>query len=165
LKRPERNKGDAEIIATLPGVIESFRNPTNWYNNASFLLPLAAAGVSAAVAAARRSPEIAGFAVFLFVVALLMLPFVIAGWRQTATAVVLTNDGLMSLHNGRTLRQLRWHQVRSIGQRDTQGNVRWEISAEDGDRILLDGDLEDLPRLIELARRLAGLVAPDSPGP
>jgi hypothetical protein len=155
---------DARAIERLSGVAGVFANPTGWYQNASFLLPLIATVAVALLAAFRRSGELAGFAAFLAAVTLLMLPIVLAGWRQTATAVVVTEKEIVSFHHGRLLKRLEWAHVRQIQGRETQGNRRWEIATDGGERLLLDGEIEELPQLIALARSLAGFVAPDSSG-
>jgi hypothetical protein len=149
------SRRDAQAVASMSDVVAAFGNTSNWYHNASFLLPLVATVAVAAIGALRHSTELLGFAAFLAVVTLAMLPVVLAGWRQTATAVVLTQDTVQSLHNGRVLRCVEWLHVRRIRPRETQGNLRWEIGSDDGEALLLDGELEDLPRLIEMARRLS----------
>lgn len=149
---------DTATIAAMSGVIGAFRNTTHWYNNASFLLPLVATLLVGALGALRRSPDLLGFAAFLGVVTVAMLPVVLAGWRQTATTVVVTERTIVILHHGRALKSLDWRKVTSVRQRETQGNIRWEIAADDGDRLFLDGELENLPRLVQLARQQAGLV-------
>lgn len=148
---------DAAVIASLQDVRGVYRNPTGWYNNASFLLPLAAALLVGLVGALRQSTGLLEFAGFLVAVTLLMLPLVLLTWRGTATSVVLTQSEIVSLHSGRVLKSLPWSEVRTIRRRETQGNVRWEIAAVDGERILLDGELEDLSGLLRLAHRLAEL--------
>ena len=142
------DKRDLEEVAHLTGVVATFGNPTHWYQNASFLLPLVACALVGTIAVLRRSVELGGFAAFLFAVALLMVRIVLAGWRQTATAVVLTRDAITTLHHGRVLRSIGWAEVEQISERETQGNVRWQISARDGNRILLDGELDGLSDLI-----------------
>jgi hypothetical protein len=159
------DRRDLEAVARLPDVVATFVNPTHWYQNASFLLPLVASASVGILGLLRRSLELGGFAAFLLAVSLLMVPIVLAGWRQTATVVALTSDGITALHHGRVLRSIEWKDVDQIGERETQGNIRWQISARDGNRILLDGELDDLPELIASARRLAGLVAPETSGP
>jgi hypothetical protein len=155
--RPNTDDG---VIALMPDVLAVHRNATNWYNNASFLLPAAAAFAAVVVGFILHSVEIFGFAAFIGVVTLLMLPVVLSTWRQTATAVVLTRERITSLHRGRELKSIAWTSVRAISRRETQGNVRWEVAAADGERILLDGEVEDLPGLLSLAARLAGLPEP-----
>jgi hypothetical protein len=137
--------------------IAAFPNTANWYHNASFLLPLAATIAVAAFGGVRHSTETLGFAGFLAIVTFGMTPVVLAGWRHTATAVVLTRSGVVSLHNGQVLKALNWEAVRRVSGRETLGNVRWEIAAEGGETLLLDGELEDLPRLVQLARQLSGV--------
>ena len=153
-----RNTGaDARTIAGMAGLVGVHRNPTNWYNNASFLLPAAGTVAAVVVGFILRSVEFFGFAAFIGVVTALMLPLVLATWRQTATAVVLTRDGITSLHQGRILKSLAWSDLVSIRRRETQGNVRWELAAAAGERILLDGEIDDLPALLRAAHRLSGL--------
>jgi hypothetical protein len=142
--------------------IATFPNSASWYHNASFALPLVAAFAVGAFGGIRHSAELLGFAGFLAIVTLGMTPVVLAGWRRTATAVVLTRTGVVSLHDGRVLRAIDWRAVRRVSDRETLGNVRWEIVAEGGDVLLLDGELEDLPHLIRLARELSGVL--DEPG-
>lgn len=148
---------DGRAAAALTGVAGVFRNQTNWYHNASFLLPLAATVLVGAVGAATRNHELLGFAAFLAVVTAGMLPIVLLTWRQTATAVVLSEDGITTLHRGRLLKSLTWSAVQTIQRRETQGNVRWAIAADSGERILLDGEIENLPALLQLAHDLSGV--------
>jgi len=150
-------RSDAEAIAALTGVVAIHRNTAHWYNNASFALPLAATLVVGLAGLALRRGDVLAFAGFLALVTAWMAPVVLATWRHTATAVVLTVDDITSLHDGRTLKALPWRDVRSVTRRETQGNVRWLVSAVDGERIALDGELEDLDGLIGEARRLACL--------
>jgi hypothetical protein len=111
----------------------------------------------AAAGALRRDPAFLGFAAFLAAVTALMIPVVLAGWRNTATAVVVTRSQLVTLHAGRKLKSLPWSRVSDVRQRETQGNVRWEIVAEGSEPILLDGEIDDLSRIIRLTHELAGL--------
>ena len=146
---------DQRAIAALAGVLHVSRNSTSWYNNASFLLPLAGAILVGLAGLISRRGDLLGFAAFLAVVTALMTPVVLAAWRQTPTAVAVTAAEIVSLHDGRVLKRLRWSAVRSVRERETQANRRWEIAGEDGERILLDGELEDLAELVRLARSLA----------
>ena len=146
---------DGAAIAALSGVLQVHLNQTNWFNNASFALPLLAAVVVLLAGLVSRNSGLLGFAGFLFVITVCMAPVVLVSWRQTATAVVLTADGISSLHRGRLLKSLPWSAVTSVTRRETQGNVRWIVAAENGDRIALDGELERLDALVECARRLA----------
>jgi hypothetical protein len=149
---------DSSAIASMSGVVAVHRNPTSWFNNASFALPLAAAIVVGLAGLVTRRGAILGFAGFLLAVTLCMVPVVLASWRHTATAVVLDRDRITSLHNGTVLKSLLWQEVAVIERRETQGNVRWVVRAHDGERLALDGELEDLDGLLSSARRLSGLV-------
>jgi hypothetical protein len=148
---------DALAARSLDEEIAVFPNTAAWYSNASFLLPLAATVCVAGVGAVRRDVAFLGFAAFLAVVTLLMVPVVLAGWRHTPTAVVLTRSRLVTLHDGRELRTLLWSDVCQVRQRETQGNVRWEIVGEGSESIFLDGEIDDLARVVTLSRDLAGL--------
>ena len=150
--------GDEAAIAATAGVIAVHRNTTSWYNNASFALPLAATIVAAIVGALLRNVDWLAFAGFLLVVTLLMIPVVMTSWRHTATAVVLTRDGIAALHNGRTLKSLAWGDVVGLERRETQGNVRWLVQSTAGDHVTLEGELDDLDGLLGGVRRLAGLA-------
>ena len=148
---------DAKAVTSMEAAIAAFPNTADWYNNASFVLPLVATVVVAAFGILRRNPEALGFAAFLAVITTVMVPVVLAGWRNTATAVVLTRHEIASLHSGRLLKAVEWIHVREVRQRETQGNVRWEITTDDGEALLLDGEIDDLPRVVQLARQLSGL--------
>jgi hypothetical protein len=153
----QAGRRDAAAIARIPGVVRSFRNTTSWYNNASFLLPLLATFVVGLAGLVTRRAELLGFAVFLAAVTTAMTPVVLAAWRQTATSVVVTAGQLVSLHNGRVLKTIAWDAVTAVGQRETQGNLRWEIAAGDTDRMLLDGELDNLEELVRLIRAFSRL--------
>jgi len=147
---------EEEALAAIPGIVQVHRNPTGWYNNASFALPLAAALVVAIAGLILRRGDVLAFAGFLFAVTACMVPVVLVSWRQTATMVVVGADGITSLHGRHVLKSLPWTVVRSITRRETQGNVRWIVAADD-DRLALDGELDHLDRLGATAQRLAGL--------
>ncbi|MGI8552728.1 MAG: hypothetical protein ACR2PL_18365 [Dehalococcoidia bacterium] len=148
---------DARAVASMPDVLGVYRNSTSWFNNASFLLPLAGAILVGLAGAVTRSFELLGFAGFLALVTFAMLPLVLVTWRQTATAVILTRDRIVTVHDGHPLKTLAWDSIQAIRRRETQGNVRWEISNECGERILLDGEIDDLPALLNQAHELSGL--------
>ena len=149
--------GDEAAIAATADVISVHRNTTSWYNNASFALPLLATVVAAIVGALLRNVDWLAFAGFLLVVTLLMIPVVLTSWRHTATAVVLTREGIAALHNGRTLKRLSWRDVVALDRRETQGNVRWLVQSPAGDHLTLEGELDNLDGLLREVRRLAGL--------
>jgi hypothetical protein len=121
------------------------------------LLPLAAAILVSAAGLLRHNSDLLGFAGFLAAVTAAMVPVVLWGWRQTPTSVVLTRSAIVTTHNGVQLRALQWRDVTAIRRRETQGNQRWEVATRDGDRILLDGELEHLDLLVQQAITLAGL--------
>ena len=148
---------DEAAIGALAGVVAVHRNTTNWYNNASFALPLLATVVAALAGALLRNLDVLAFAGFLAVVTALMVPVVLTSWRHSATAVVLTRDAILALHGGRTLKQLDWRSVTGIERRETQGNVRWLVQSAEQGHITLEGELDDLDGLLRSAHRLAQL--------
>lgn len=149
--------GDEAAIASLDGVVAVHRNTTNWFNNASFALPLLATIVAALAGALLRNLDVLAFAGFLGVVTALMIPVVLTSWRHSATAIVLSREEIRGLHAGRTLESLRWAEVTAIERRETQGNVRWLVQGANGKHITLEGELDDLDGLLRAARRLAEL--------
>jgi len=151
---------DDEAIGQIFDVVSVHRNTTSWYNNASFALPLAAAILVGLAGLVTRRSDVLGFAGFLCVVTLGMVPVVLVSWRSTPTAVVLSMAEITSLHEGRLLRGLPWSSVVAITRRETQGNVRWIVSTGGEGRIALDGELEDLDGLVRIGCRLAGLPEP-----
>jgi len=154
-KEPVGIDADGEDTPEDPVAIH--RNPTGWYNNASFALPLLATIVVGLAGLLMRRGDVLAFAGFLAAVTLLMIPVVLVTWRHTATRIVLTRNALSSLHGERVLKRLAIADVCSVSRRETQGNVRWIVTARDGDRIAIDGEVEDVPGLVQAVQKLAGL--------
>jgi len=65
---------EEEALAAIPGLVQVHHNPTGWYNNASFALPLAAAVVVAIAGLILRRGDVLAFAGFLFAVTACMVP-------------------------------------------------------------------------------------------
>ena len=103
------------------------------------------------------SAEATGFGIFLAVVLVLQLPIVWFTWRRTATAIVLTRSGALALHRGRTLAEVRWAELERIERVETLGNVRWRLAERDGPHIAVEGEIEDVPGLVEQASSLSGV--------
>lgn len=156
------NRADVAYITALDGVLAVHANESHWWNNASFALPLLGCVVLVTVGLITSLTEAVGFGLFLGAVTVLMLPVVLAGWRGTATAIVLTRDRALALHDGRVMRELTWSEVVAIDRVDTLGNIRWRIHPREGQHLAIDGEIADVPGLIDQARALAGLPAPDS---
>ncbi len=154
-------RADAAYLATLDAVLAVHANESHWWNNASFALPLLGCIGLVAVGLIWGLAEATGFGLFLGAVTILMLPVVLAGWRGTATSIVLTRDRALALHDGRVLRELPWSEVCAIDRVDTLGNIRWRIHPREGQHLAIDGEIADVPGLIEQARALAGLPAAD----
>ncbi|MYB42127.1 MAG: hypothetical protein F4X76_08070 [Chloroflexi bacterium] len=146
-------------LAALEGteVIAAHRNESHWWNHASFVLPLLGAIVFLAIGQLAGSAEATGFGIFLAVVMVLQLPIVWFTWRRTATAIVLTHSGALALHRGRTLAEVRWAELERIERVETLGNVRWRLAERGGTHIAVEGEIEDVPGLVERASALSGV--------
>ena len=137
-------------------VIAVHANETHWWNNGSFALPLLGALACLAFGLVFGVGEATGFGLFLGAIALFMLPVVLLTWRNSATSIVLTDAGAYALHNGAVLRQLHWADVHLIDRVDTMGNLRWRIHPREGQHIAIEGEIADVPGLIQAAQRLSG---------
>ena len=140
-------------------VVAAHRNESHWWNHASFVLPLLGAIVFLAIGQLAGSAEATGFGIFLAVVMVLQLPIVWFTWRRTATAIVLTDSGALALHRGRTLAEVRWSELERIERVETFGNVRWRLTERGGTHIAVEGEIEDVPGLVQQASALSGVEA------
>ena len=140
-------------------IVAAHRNESHWWNHASFVLPLLGAIVFLAIGQLAGSAEATGFGIFLAVVLVLQLPIVWFTWRRTATAIVLTRSGALALHRGRTLAEVRWAELERIERVETLGNVRWRLAERGGTHIAVEGEIEDVPGLVERASELSGVEA------
>ena len=160
LGTPDLRPRDRAVVEAI-GRLESVHVlEAHWWNNASFLLPLLVGVVSLAIGAVTRSFEALGVAAFLFVVTAFMFPVVMLTWRRTPTAVVLTTDRILALHEGRVLRELRWSEVARIERADYD-NIKWRLRPREGDHLSIESELTDIDGLIQAARRLTGLPSED----
>jgi len=149
---------DRAAVADLE-VVAAHRNESHWWNHASFVLPLLGAIVFLAIGQLAGSAEATGFGIFLAVVMVLQLPIVWFTWRRTATAIVLTRSGALALHRGRTLAEVHWAELERIERVETLGNVRWRLAERGGTHIAVEGEIEDVPGLVERASALSGVEA------
>ena len=148
---------DRDVIEPMAGVVSVHPYTASWFNNASFVFPLLGT-IGALIAwAVTGSGELLGLTIFLAVVTGLMLPLVYLTWARTPTAIVLRESTIVSLHQGQALKTLSWNQVVAVTKKDTMGNVRWYISADDEDYISVEGEIAEIDQLLADARRLAGL--------
>lgn len=152
---------DTAAIEEMDGVAAVHPNDSHWWNHASFVLPLAGAIVFVAIGLLTGTAEATGFGLFLGGITVFMLPVVLLTWRGTPTAIVLTRDHAIALHEGRTLRQLAWADIDRIERFETMGNVRWKLMPAAGQHLTVDGEIVDVPGLIERAQELSG-VTPSS---
>lgn len=151
-----RDRDRDRVLALDEPVVAVHANESSWWNNGSFALPLLGALVCLGVGALFRVAEATGFGLFLGAIALFMLPVVLLSWRNTATAIVLTSTRALALHSGTVLREVAWADVHLIDRVDTLGNVRWRIHPREGQHLAIDGEIADVPALIEEAQRLSG---------
>ena len=148
---------DRAFVAALPDrVVAVHANETHWWNNGSFALPLLGALACIAFGLLFGIGEATGFGLFLGAIALFMLPVVLLTWRNSATAIVLTEAAAYALHNGAVLREVRWPDVHLIDRVDTMGNLRWRLHPREGQHLAIEGEIADVPGLIETAQRLSG---------
>lgn len=150
-------RGDARAIAALLDVVSVHVNTTSWWNNASFALPLAGAVISLLAGFVFGSAEALGFGGFLAFVTLAMLPVVLLTWRRTPTAVVLTREAVVALHDGTELRRIAWTALARIERADYD-NIKWRLRPAEGDHLSIEVELTDLDALIERASELSGLT-------
>lgn len=155
---PEARAADASAIEAMRDVVSVHANQSHWWNNASFVLPLLVAIVSIVIGLVFSSGEALGFGLFTVGVTVVLLPVVLLTWRRTATAVVLTREAAIALHQGRALVSVRWDQVSEIEAADYD-SIRWRIRPQQGDHLSIEAELYDIEGLIEHAFALSGLPA------
>lgn len=146
----------ASVLASSELVVAVHANESHWWNNGSFALPVMGAVVCLAVGLLAHISEAVGFGLFLGAIALFMLPVVLLTWRGSATSIVLTATRALALHNGKVLRDVPWAEVHLIDRVDTLGNVRWRLHPREGQHLAIEGEIADVPGLIEQAQRLSG---------
>lgn len=137
-------------------------NETSWWNNASFALPLLGTVLSLIGAAVTGSLEALGFAGFLGFVTLVMAPVVMLTWRRTPTAVVLTHERVVAMHEGRELRNIGWSDLARIERADYD-NIKWRLRPREGDHLSIEAELTDVDGLIAKASELSGLEPTERP--
>lgn len=144
----KQSGADWALASAMPGFVRLHRNDSHWFSNASFSLPLIGAVILLVVGLLTGSGEARGFGLFLLVVAALMVPVVLWTWRATPTAIAVTEQELLSLHNGRVMKRLPWTEVVEVERKETLGNLRWRVLTREGDHIAIEGEIEDVPGLI-----------------
>ncbi|MGE3960340.1 MAG: hypothetical protein AB7F65_01495 [Dehalococcoidia bacterium] len=149
---------DADVVRGLPDVVRVYPNPSYWWQNASFALPLLVTVVSLVVGFAFGITEAIGFGLFGAVVTLIMIPVVMLTWRSTATSIVLTRTGAMSLHEGKPLHRLDWSELRRIERVEYLGNTRYKlVHGDDDEYLVVESEIEGGEALVEEAFELSGI--------
>jgi len=149
---------DAKYVASLRDVVRVFPNPSYWWQNASFALPLLIAVASLAVGLIFGVTEALGFGLFALVVTAIMVPVVLLTWRGTATSIVLTSTGAFALHEGKPIHELSWTELRRIEKVEYLGNTRYKLVHGDEDRFMVvESEIQDGEGLVEQAFALSGI--------
>lgn len=156
---PVHAADQAFIDALDEAVVAVHPNESHWWNHASFALPLLGAIGFVAIGLLTGTAEATGFGLFLAGITVFMLPVVLLTWRSTATAIVLTDRRALALHDGRVLREVAWAEVQRIERVETLGNVRWKFMPREGQHLTVEGEIVDVPALVEQAEALAGVSA------
>ena len=151
------HRDDAATTAARADVVQAHGNESHWWNHASFMLPLIGFVGLTVAGLLFGWAEATGFGLFLGVVLVLQLPVVWFTWRGTATAIVLTEGGALAMHRGEVRRELRWSELDRIERVETFGNVRWKLVERGGEHISIEGEIADIPSLIERASELSGV--------
>ncbi len=158
LPQPSLKRRDADVVRGLPDVVRAFPNPSYWWQNASFALPLLVTLVSLGVGFAFGITEAVGFGLFGAVVTLIMIPVVMLTWRSTATSIVLTRSGALALHEGKPLHRLDWTELRRIERVEYLGNTRYKlVHGDDDEYLVVESEIEDGAALVEEAFALSGI--------
>lgn len=149
---------DAAYVRSLPDVVSVYANPSYWWQNASFALPLLIAVVSLGVGVVFGLAEAIGFGLFCAVVTLIMVPVVLLTWRGTATSIVLTRSGAAALHEGSPIHELTWDTLRRIERVEYLGNTRFKLVHGDEDRFMtVESEIQGGDALVEEAFALSGI--------
>lgn len=153
------NAADQQAIEAMDDVLAVHLNDSHWWNHASFVLPLLGAVVFVVIGLLSGTAEATGFGLFLGGITVFMLPVVLMTWRGTPTAIVLTRERATALHSGKALRAVAWADIDRIERFETMGNVRWKLIPREGQHLTVDGEITDVPGLIEHAEELSGVSA------
>ena len=149
---------DADVVRGIPDVVRVFPNPSYWWQNASFALPLLVTVVSLLVGLIFGITEAVGFGLFGAVVTLIMVPVVMLTWRGTATSIVLTRSDALALHEGKPLHQLDWSELRRIERVEYLGNTRYKlVHGDDDEYLVIESEIEDGEALVDEAFALSGI--------
>jgi hypothetical protein len=163
-QEPTVRRHDAAVVRGLPDVVRVFPNPSYWWQNASFALPLLVTLVSLAIGFIFGITELVGFGLFGAVVTMIMAPVVLLTWRGTATSIVLTRSGALALHEGRPLHRLEWSDLRRIERVEYLGNTRYKlVHGDDEQFMVIESEIEDGAALVDEAFALSGIPRQSAP--
>jgi hypothetical protein len=82
-------------------------------------------------------------------------------WRDSTTAIGVRKDGIVALHDGHTLREIRWDAIDRIISGREDGDQSWKITSFAGDEIVVHDRIADADDLLTTVRRMAGLNESD----
>lgn len=154
---PELRPADAAAVEAMPDVLSAHTYTAHWFSNATFVFPLLGTLGTLIAWAITGADELLGLSIFLAIVTVLMLPLVGLTWAHTATAIVVRDSTIDSLHQGALLKSLPWDDVWAVRKKDTMGNIRWYIVAADEEYISVEGEIAAIDDLLASSRRLAGI--------
>jgi hypothetical protein len=155
---------DAAYVQALSDVVSVYANPSYWWQNASFALPLLIAVISLVVGVIFGLAEAIGFGLFCVAVTLVMVPVVLLTWRGTATSIVLTRSGAAALHEGAPIHELTWETLRRIERVEYLGNTRFKLVHGDEDRFMtVESEIQGGDALVEEAFALSGIPRQTAP--
>lgn len=154
---PDLHDADARAVASMHEVVRVFSNPSRWWQNASFALPLLVTAVALAVGFALDLTEAKGFGLFALAVTAFMVPVVLLTWRSTATSIVLTAEGVTALHLGQPLHEIAWRDLQRIEKVEYLGNARYKLVHHDTEFLTVESEIEGAADLVETAFTLSGV--------
>lgn len=154
---PNLHAADAHAIAEMHQVVRVYPNPSRWWQNASFALPLLVTVAALVLGFIFDSMEAKGFGLFALAVTIFMVPIVLLTWRGTATSIVLTVEGATALHLGQPLHEVAWADLQRIEKVEYLGNARYKLVHHDTEFLTVESEIEDRADLVETAFQLSGL--------
>ena len=154
---PALRDADQLAVDAMPGVVSTHTYTAHWFNNATFVFPFLGAVGTLIAWPIFGADELLGISGFFGVITLLMLPLVALTWARTPTTIVVRDDSLETMHQGKPLKSLNWDDVWAVRKMDTMGNIRWYIVGADEEYISVEGEISEIDSLLDTARQLAGI--------
>ncbi len=154
---PALRPADQHAVDAMTDVVSTYTYTAHWFSNATFVFPLLGALGALIAWPIFGAGELLGISIFLAIITVLMLPLVSLTWARTPTAIVVRDDSVETLHQGRRLKSLNWKDIWAVRKKDTMGNIRWYIVGLDEEYISVEGEISNIDSLLDTSRRLAGI--------